>query len=106
MSVGKYVLVGVTVFLSVVSISILWQLLTKEYPTHSDVFFMGVEAGALAILLLVCLSLISYFLYRLALLSSKKSETGSGEKMNIVRRNFCIIFNVLVGLGIIEIALS
>jgi len=72
MSLRKYVLLGVTAFLGVVSISILWRLLTVKYPTHSDVFFMGVEAGALAILLLVCLSLISYFLYRLAVLSLKK----------------------------------
>ena len=72
MSLRKYVLLGVTAFLGVVSVSILWRLLTVKYPTHSDVFFMGVEAGALAILLLVCLSLISYFLYRLAVLSLKK----------------------------------
>ena len=72
MSLRKFVLLGVTAFLSVVSISILWRLLTVKYPTHSDVFFMGVEAGALAILLLVCLSLIIYFLCRLAVLSSKK----------------------------------
>ena len=72
MSLRKFVLLGVTAFLGVVSASILWRLLTFKYPTHSDVFFMGVEAGALAILLLVCLSLISYFLYRLAVLSLKK----------------------------------
>jgi hypothetical protein len=54
--------------------SILWRLMTAKYPTHSDVFFMGVEAGALAILLLACLSLISCFLYRLIVLSSKKDE--------------------------------
>lgn len=72
MSMRRYVLLGVTAFLGFVSLSIIWRLLTFKYPTHSDVFFMGVEAGALAILLLVCLSLIGYLLYRLAVLSSKK----------------------------------
>jgi hypothetical protein len=72
MSLRKYVLLGITAFLGVVSVSIVWRLLTFKYPTHSDVFFMGVEASALAILLLVCLLLISYFLYRLATLFSKK----------------------------------
>ena len=66
MSLRKYVLLGVTAFLGVVSVSILWRLLTVKYPTHSDVFFMGVEAGALAILLLVSFSLIGYLLYRLS----------------------------------------
>jgi hypothetical protein len=72
MFLRKYVLLGVIAFLGTISILILWKLLTTEYPTHSDVFFMGVEAGALAILLLICLSLASYFLYRLAVLSSRK----------------------------------
>jgi hypothetical protein len=72
MFLRKYVLLGVIAFLGIVSILILWKLLTTGYPTHSDVFFMGVEAGALAILLLICLSLASYFLYRLAVLSSRK----------------------------------
>jgi hypothetical protein len=34
---------GVIAFLGFVSVSILWRLLTVKYPTHSDVFFMGVE---------------------------------------------------------------
>jgi len=72
LSLREYFLLGVTAFLGVASASILWRLLTVKYPTHWDVFFMGVEAGALAILLLVCLSLISYLLHRLAVLSSKK----------------------------------
>jgi hypothetical protein len=72
MSLRKYVLLGVTAFLGFVSVSVLWRLLTFNYPTHSDVFFIGVEAGGLTILLLVCLSLIGYLLYRLAVLSSKK----------------------------------
>ncbi len=70
MSLRRYVLLSVAAFLGVVSISIIWRFLTVKYPTHSDVFFMGVEAGALAILLLVCVALTGYFLYRLTLLSS------------------------------------
>ena len=69
LSLRKYVLLGVTAFLGIASISILWRLLAVRYPTHSDVFFMGVEAGVLAISLLVCLFLIGYFLYRLAKMS-------------------------------------
>jgi hypothetical protein len=59
------------ILLTVVSISIVWQLLTANYPTHSDVFFMGVEAGVLVAVLLVCLFLIGFFLYRLIVLSEK-----------------------------------
>ena len=73
MSLGKYLLLGATIVLSVISISIIWQLLTANYPTHSDVFFMGVEAGALVVVLLVCLSLMSFLLYRLATMPKKKT---------------------------------
>jgi hypothetical protein len=59
-----YVRLVVVVLLAIVSISIVWQLFTANYPTHSDVFFMGVEAGVLAAVLLVCLVLIGFFLYR------------------------------------------
>jgi len=69
MSSKGYFFLGVTVLLAIVSISIIWQLLTTKYPTHSDVFFMGVEAGVLAVVLLVCLVLIGFFLYRLIVLS-------------------------------------
>jgi len=72
-SLGKYLLLGATIVLSVISISIIWQLLTANYPTHSDVFFMGVEAGALVVVLLVCLSLMSFLLYRLATMPKKKT---------------------------------
>jgi len=65
MSLRKYLLSGSTVVLAIISISIIWQLLTAYYPTHSDVFFMGVEAGTLAVVLLVCLSLMGFLLYRL-----------------------------------------
>ena len=72
MSLGKYLLSGATVVLAVISISVIWQLLTADYPTHSDVFFMGVEAGALAVVLLVCMSLMSFLLYRLVTMPKKK----------------------------------
>jgi hypothetical protein len=51
--------------LFVASILIAFRLLTAEYPTHSDVFYMGVEFGALVILFLVCLILIGLRLYHL-----------------------------------------
>jgi hypothetical protein len=71
MSLRKYLLSGATVVLAIISISIIWQLLTADYPTHSDVFFMGVEAGALAVVLLVCLSLMGFLLYRLVTIPKK-----------------------------------
>jgi len=60
-----YVLVGFIIILFIVGISIIWHLLTAEYPTHSDIFFMGVECGALVVVLLACIFLICLFLYRL-----------------------------------------
>jgi hypothetical protein len=68
----KYFLLGATIVLAVISISIIWQLLTADYPTHSDVFFLGVEAGALVVVLLVCLSLMSFLLFRLVTSPKKK----------------------------------
>lgn len=66
-----YVLLVAVVFLFVVSVSIVLEFAATEYPTHSDVFWTGVEFGALAILLLVCLFLIGLFLYRLTMLLHK-----------------------------------
>jgi hypothetical protein len=66
MFLRNYVRLGVIAFLSIVSLAVGWQLFTADYPTHSDVFFMGVEAGVFATALLVCLILIGYLLYRLA----------------------------------------
>lgn len=60
----RYVLFGAIILFFVVSISITWRLFTAEYPTHSDVFFMGVECGVLVVVLLICLFLICLFLYR------------------------------------------
>jgi len=72
MSLRSYVLLGVIALLMIVSISIVWQLLVANYPIHSDVFFMGVEAGVLVVVLLVCLFLVGFFLYRLIVLSVKR----------------------------------
>ena len=69
----RYILLTAIALLVIVTISIVWKLLTADYPTHSDVFFMGVEAGVLAAMLLVCLVLISFFLYRLIVLPIDRS---------------------------------
>ena len=63
MSSRNYLRLGVIALLVIVSISIVWQLFTADYPTHSDVFFMGVEAGILVIVLVVCLALIGFYLW-------------------------------------------
>lgn len=73
MSLRKYLLSGATVVLAIISISIIWQLLTADYPTHSDVFFMGVEAGALTVVLLVCLSLMGFLIYHLVTIPKNKT---------------------------------
>jgi len=52
----------------IISILIIGRLFTAEYPTHSDVFYMGVECGVLVVVLLVCLFLVCLVLYRLAVL--------------------------------------
>jgi len=72
-----YILLAAIVLLAIVSVSIVWHLLTANYPTHSDVFFMGVEAGVLAAMLLVCLVLISFFLYRLIVLPIDRSRDNN-----------------------------
>ena len=66
-----YILLTAIALLAIVSISIVWEFLTANYPTHSDVFFMGVEAGVLTVMLLVCLVLIGFFLYRLIVLPKR-----------------------------------
>lgn len=60
-----YVSLGVVIVLVIVSILITLRLFTAEYPTHSDVFFMGVECGVLLVVLLLCLFLFCLLLYRL-----------------------------------------
>lgn len=63
-----YILLGAFLFLSVTSIVVFHRLITADYPTHSDVFYMGVECGALGVFLLLCLSLIGLLLYQLTVL--------------------------------------
>ena len=69
-----YVLLGAIAPLAIVSISIVWQLFSANYPTHSDVFFLGVEAGVLGVVLLVCLVLIGILLYRLIMLPKRTTK--------------------------------
>jgi O-antigen ligase len=71
MSPRGYIFLTAIALLAIVSISIVWELLTANYPTHSDVFFMGLEAGVLGAVLLVCLVLIGFFLYRLIALPKR-----------------------------------
>lgn len=68
----RHVMLGIVASLSIISIAVAWRFLTVKYPTHSDVFFMGVEAGALAVLLFACVSLIGYFLYRFTVTRSHR----------------------------------
>jgi uncharacterized membrane protein len=68
-----YVLWALVGLLFVISASIVWELFRKDYPTHSDVFYIGVVYGALAVLLLVCIVLISVLLYYLARLTHRPS---------------------------------
>jgi len=73
MSLRKSLLSVVAVVLAIISISIIWQLLAADYPTHSDVFFMGVEAGALAVVLLISLPLMGFLIYRLVTMPKNKT---------------------------------
>jgi len=61
--IKRCVLFGAITFFFIVSILITWRLFTAEYPTHSDVFFMGVECGVLVVVLLISLFLICLLLY-------------------------------------------
>jgi len=63
--IKRYFLLAPVIRFVVVSILITQRLFTAKYPTHSDVFFMGVECGALAVVLLVCIFLTCLLLYRL-----------------------------------------
>jgi len=69
-----YILLCLIILFSVFSILITQRLLIAKYPTHSDVFFMGVECGALVIVLLVFLFLICLSLYRLTRLMHKPKD--------------------------------
>jgi hypothetical protein len=60
MSLRRNALLGAIIVLAIVSILIIWQLVTTDYPTHSDVFYIGLVAGVLAGSLLICLFLIGF----------------------------------------------
>ena len=53
------------IVLFIASILFAQRLFTAGYPTHSDVFFLGVECGVLLSALIGCLVLICWFLYHL-----------------------------------------
>ena len=78
MSRRSGVRLGIVAFLAIVSVFIVRQLLTADYPTHSDVFYMGVEAGVLATVLLVCLVLIGILLLRLMVSPREDEEKRAG----------------------------
>lgn len=63
--------VVVLVVLFFAGVLIAWQLFTANYPTHSDVFWMGVECGMLVVVFLVCLFLGLFFLCHLVKLLRK-----------------------------------
>jgi len=60
----RYVLLAPIILFVVVSILITQRLFTAKYPTHSDVFFMGVECGVLVFLLLLCVFFICLLLFK------------------------------------------
>jgi len=51
--------------LAILSISIIWHLLTTKFPTHSDVFWIGVQCGALGISSILLLVFCLFLLYRI-----------------------------------------
>jgi len=65
MSPKRNPLLASIIIFAVISISIVWYFATTDYPTHSDVFWLGVQSGFLASLLLTCLGLIGFLSYQL-----------------------------------------
>jgi len=65
-----------SVVLIFAAISIAWQLLTTKYPTHSDVFWMGVECGVLGILSLGLFASGLFLLYHAAVRLLKRKSTS------------------------------
>jgi hypothetical protein len=55
-----------SIMLILATISIAWYLLATEFPTHSDVFWTGVQGGVLGVLSLIFLAFGLLFLYRIA----------------------------------------
>jgi hypothetical protein len=61
------VYVVVSIILILTAISIILYLLTTKFPTHSDVFWIGVQTGALGVLSLIFLTFGLLLLYRVAI---------------------------------------
>ena len=74
MKLRIYMQTSILAVLIFTAIFIALRLLTAKYPTHSDVFWIGVECGALAILLFGILLLGFYLLTRLAIQSDKPKQ--------------------------------
>jgi hypothetical protein len=55
----------ISIGMILVSISIAWHLLTGESLTHSDVFWMGVQSGALGVLSIIFSAFGLFFLYHI-----------------------------------------
>ena len=55
-----------SIMLILVAVFIAWHLLTTEFPTHSDVFWTGVQSGALGVLALIFLTFGMLSLFRVA----------------------------------------
>jgi len=63
----KLVIYGVSsAILIILGISIVLHLFTAEFPTHSDVFWIGVQSGALGILSILFFVFSLFLLYRIA----------------------------------------
>jgi len=62
----------VSIGMVLVSIFIAWHLLTEEFPTHSDVFWTGVQSGALIILSIILFAFGLFSLYRITAKSHKQ----------------------------------
>lgn len=63
LSVMLYVIISVILIFTAIFIA--WQLFTTKYPTHSDVFWIGVQCGVLGILSLILFTIGLFFLFRL-----------------------------------------
>jgi len=55
-----------SIILFIAAISIIRYLFTAEFPTHSDVFWVGAQAGALGVSALILLTFGLLLLHRIA----------------------------------------
>jgi len=62
--------ISLIIFFAIVT-SIIWYFLTTKFPTHSDVFWLGVQAGALGVLAIIFLILGLLFLHRFVITARK-----------------------------------